>query len=92
MAFTPVSMELFFQLQAIGSRTFQVFPVLVAAVLWYLAIRTVLMVVQYYVERHYSRGYGQARRTRSRVRGIEAEHGGGITIAPAADEGSGGAT
>jgi polar amino acid transport system permease protein len=92
VAFTPVSMELFFQLQAIGSRTFQVFPVLVAAVLWYLIICTVLMVIQYYVERHYSRGYGQARRVRSRVRGIEAEHGGGITIAPAGDEGSGGAT
>ncbi len=52
VAFTPVSMELFFQLQAIGSRTFQVFPVLVAAVLWYLIICTVLMVIQYYVERH----------------------------------------
>lgn len=91
VAFTPVSMELFFQLQAIGSRTFQVFPVLVAAVLWYLIICTVLMVIQYYVERHYSRGYGQARRVRSRVRGIEAESGIGITTAPA-DEQSGGAT
>jgi polar amino acid transport system permease protein len=92
VAFTPVSMELFFQLQAIGSRTFQVFPVLVAAVLWYLIICTVLMVIQYYVERHYSRGYGQARRVRTRVREIEAEHGGRITVAPDTDAGTGGAT
>jgi polar amino acid transport system permease protein len=92
VAFTPVSMELFFQLQAIGSRTFQVFPVLVAAVLWYLIICTVLMVIQYYVERHYSRGYGQARRVRARVREIEADHGGDITVAPVTDEGPGGAT
>jgi polar amino acid transport system permease protein len=56
VAFTPVSMELFFQLQAIGSRTFQVFPVLVAAVLWYLIICTVLMIAQYYVERYFSSG------------------------------------
>ena len=91
VAFTPVSMELFFQLQAIGSRTFQVFPVLVAAVLWYLIICTVLMVIQYYVERHYSRGYGQARRVRTRVREIEADHGGDITVMPVTDEGHGGA-
>ena len=91
VAFTPVSMELFFQLQAIGSRTFQVFPVLVAAVLWYLIICTVLMVIQYYVERHFSRGYGQTARVRTRLREIEADHGGDITVAPVTDEGRGGA-
>ncbi len=32
VAFVPVTTELFFQLKAIGSRTFQVFPMLVAAV------------------------------------------------------------
>jgi polar amino acid transport system permease protein len=91
VAFTPVSMELFFQLQAIGSRTFQVFPVLVAAVLWYLIICTVLMVIQYYVERHFSRGYGQAGGVRTRMREIEADHGGDITVAPVTDKGPGGA-
>ncbi|MER5324914.1 amino acid ABC transporter permease [Streptosporangium roseum] len=58
VAFTPVSMELFFQLQAISSRTYQVFPVLVAACLWYLVLSSALMVIQHFVERHYSRGYG----------------------------------
>jgi polar amino acid transport system permease protein len=59
VAFVPVTNELFFQLQAIGSRTFQVFPMLVAACLWYLAMTSVLMVAQYFVERRFSRGYQQ---------------------------------
>ena len=54
LAFVPVTNELFFQLQAIGARTFQVFPMLVAACLWYLALTSVLMVGQFYVERYFS--------------------------------------
>jgi polar amino acid transport system permease protein len=56
LAYVPVSNELFFQLQAIGSRTFQVFPLLVAACLWYLAMTSVLMVAQYFLERRFARG------------------------------------
>lgn len=52
----PVSNELFFQLQAIGARTFQVFPMLVAACLWYLVLTSVLMVAQYFLEKRFSRG------------------------------------
>jgi polar amino acid transport system permease protein len=48
--------ELFFQTSSIGSRTFQVFPMLVTASLWYLAMTSVLMVGQYYIERYYARG------------------------------------
>lgn len=90
VAFTPVSTELFFQMQAIGSRTFQVFPVLVGAVIWYLIICTVLMIIQYYVERHFSRGYGQTGRRRARVRDIGVENTGRITVIP--DTGPGGGT
>lgn len=54
----PLTTELFFQLRAIGTRTFDVFPVLVSACLWYLAIGSVLMVGQYFLERHFNRGYG----------------------------------
>ena len=54
----PVGTELFFQLQAIGSRTFQVFPVLVAATLYYLVASSVLMVVQSYLEKRFGRGFG----------------------------------
>ena len=45
----------FYQLQAIGTRTYQIFPMLVAACLWYLAITSVLMVGQYFIERRFSR-------------------------------------
>lgn len=53
----PVSTELFFQLQSIGSRTYQTFPVLVAAVIWYLIICSVLMVVQSRLEARFGRGF-----------------------------------
>ena len=56
----PVGTELFFQLQAIGARTFQVFPILVAATLYYLIASSVLMVGQAYLERRFGRGFGTA--------------------------------
>ena len=55
VAYVP-AYELWFQLQGIGSRTFQVFPMLIAACVWYLALTSILMVVQYFIERHFSRG------------------------------------
>ncbi|WP_020575797.1 amino acid ABC transporter permease [Actinopolymorpha alba] len=55
VAYVP-AYELWFQLQGIGSRTFQVFPMLVAACLWYLALTSVLMVVQHFIERHFTKG------------------------------------
>ncbi len=54
----PLNAELFFQLRSIGSRTFQVFPVAVAATLWYLILSSVFMVGQYYLERRFGRGFG----------------------------------
>ncbi|MGH8868901.1 MAG: amino acid ABC transporter permease [Actinomycetes bacterium] len=56
VAFVPVSNELFFQLNAIGTRTFQVFPMLIAACLWYLALTSVLMVGQHFLEKRFARG------------------------------------
>jgi polar amino acid transport system permease protein len=56
LAFVPVTNELFYQLQAIGNRTFQVFPMLVAACLWYLALSSVLLIGQYFLEKRFSRG------------------------------------
>ncbi|WP_067963587.1 amino acid ABC transporter permease [Nocardiopsis trehalosi] len=52
----PLTTELFFQLQAVGARTFNLFPMLVAACLWYLAITSLLMVGQYFLERSFARG------------------------------------
>ncbi|GAB3768074.1 amino acid ABC transporter permease [Microlunatus parietis] len=54
----PVGTELFFQLQAIGTRTYQTFPVLVAATLYYLVTTSVLMIGQSYLEKRFGRGFG----------------------------------
>jgi polar amino acid transport system permease protein len=70
----PVITEMFFQLQAIGARTFQTFPVLVAATLYYLIASSVLMVGQAYLERRFGRGFGtQVRSTADEAaRGLAA--------------------
>jgi polar amino acid transport system permease protein len=85
VAFVPVTWELFFQLNAISARTFVVLPVLVAALIWYLSICSVLMVGQYFVERHYGRGYGATGRARQRLRDIGVEQGGRIIVEGGAD-------
>ncbi|MFC7273191.1 amino acid ABC transporter permease [Paractinoplanes rhizophilus] len=85
VAFVPVTFELFFQLNAIKARTFVVLPVLVAAVIWYLIICTVLMIAQFFVERHFGRGYGSTGRARQRLRNIGVEQGGAV---PAGSEGT----
>lgn len=54
----PLGNELFFQLRSIGSRTYNTFEVLVAAVLFYLILTSILMVGQYFLERRFGRGYG----------------------------------
>jgi polar amino acid transport system permease protein len=82
VAYTPVSGELFFQLHAIQSRTFIVLPVLVAAVLWYLILCSLMMVAQYFIERHFGRGYGTTGQARQRLRDIETEQTGRIVVVP----------
>ncbi|PPK98713.1 polar amino acid transport system permease protein [Kineococcus xinjiangensis] len=54
----PVTAELFFQLRNIGSTTYQLIPVFVAAILYYLAATSVLMVGQYFLEKRFGRGFG----------------------------------
>ena len=54
----PVTTDLFYQLQAIGSRTFVVLPILVAATLYYLIACSVLMIIQAYLEKRFGRGFG----------------------------------
>lgn len=73
----PLINELFFQLQSIGSRTYQTFPVLVAAVLYYLAATSVLMVFQGWLERRFGRGFGPTRAARTRIEKPTVVEGGG---------------
>jgi polar amino acid transport system permease protein len=82
VAYTPVTTELFFQLNAIGARTFKTIPVLIAACLWYLILCSVMMIIQYFVERHFGRGYGTTGRARQRVRDLSVEQSGRISVKP----------
>ena len=52
----PLTSELYSRSREIALSLFQPVPLLICASIWYLAITSVLMVGQYYVERHYARG------------------------------------
>ncbi|MFI6129213.1 amino acid ABC transporter permease [Micromonospora sp. NPDC051141] len=80
LLYVPVSVELFFQLDAVGKRTFQIFPMYVAACLWYLFLTSILLVGQYFLERHFGKGYGTSGRARMRLRGMTAEAGGSAGV------------
>jgi polar amino acid transport system permease protein len=58
LAAVPVNVELFYQVQVVANNTYKIMPAYVAAVLWYLAICSVLMVGQAYLERRFGRGFG----------------------------------
>src|SRR3954466_10509264 len=72
----PVTSELNFQLRAIGSRTFQIIPLAVASILWYLALSSVLMLGQFFLERRFNRGSG-VQETRAQRAAREAAAAGG---------------
>jgi len=80
VAFVPVTTELFFQMEAISRRTFVVLPVLVGACLWYLILCSIMMVGQYFIERHFGRGYGVTSKARQRLRDIGVEQGGRMVV------------
>ncbi|GAA4962033.1 amino acid ABC transporter permease [Kineococcus glutinatus] len=71
----PVNIELFFQLGVIRSRTYEVVATNVAAILYYLAATSVLMVGQYFLERRFGRGFGT--RTTARRPAVVPGAGGG---------------
>ena len=47
--------DVLFSAQIIYQRTCEVIPLLLVATLWYLLLTSLLSVIQYYVERHFSR-------------------------------------
>lgn len=53
----PFTLDLMFATNAIANRTYQPVPLLIVAATWYLVITSVLMVGQYYLERHFGRGH-----------------------------------
>lgn len=52
----PYSLELYGRAHDIGVALFQPIPLLLVAATWYLAITSILMVGQFYLERYFSRG------------------------------------
>jgi polar amino acid transport system permease protein len=74
----PVTSELNFQLRAIGSRTFQIIPLAVASILWYLALSSLLMIGQHFIEKRFSRGFGsretRAQRSERAARTVGGSH------------------
>ncbi|HEY7101540.1 MAG TPA: amino acid ABC transporter permease [Mycobacteriales bacterium] len=52
----PLTTDLYSKSREIALSLFQPVPLLICAAIWYLAITSVLMVGQYYVERHFARG------------------------------------
>jgi polar amino acid transport system permease protein len=49
--------ELMHSVETIYSRTFETMPLLIVAALWYLILVSILSVVQFFIERHYLRGW-----------------------------------
>lgn len=58
--------DLLYSVQAVYNRTFEVIPLLMVAVLWYLFITSILNVGQTFVERYYARGEKGASTTKAR--------------------------
>jgi polar amino acid transport system permease protein len=55
----PVIEELNYQTGAIANRLFKIMPGLVASTVWYLIVCSILIVGQFYLERHFGRGFGE---------------------------------
>jgi polar amino acid transport system permease protein len=49
--------ELMHSVETIYSRTYETMPLLIVAALWYLIMVSLLSVVQYFIERHYLKGW-----------------------------------
>jgi len=57
LASTVAVYELMHSVEVIYSRTFETIPLLIVAALWYLIMVSILSVGQYFIERHYARGW-----------------------------------
>ena len=51
--------DLLYSVQLIYNQTYQVIPLLMVATLWYIVVTTLFSVGQFYVERHYARGFAR---------------------------------
>jgi polar amino acid transport system permease protein len=68
----PYSLELYGRARDIAGVIFEPIPLLLVASTWYLAITSILMVGQYYLERYFSRG-ATRKLTAKQLEALEAE-------------------
>jgi polar amino acid transport system permease protein len=54
--------ELFYEVSQIYGATYQTIPLLIVASIWYLVMTSVAYVGQYFIERHFGRGFSRAQR------------------------------
>ena len=77
--------ELLFAAQSIYDVNYKIIPLLIVISIWYLVMTSVLYVGQYFIERHYGRGFTRAERATMRERWIGMGRGGtGIGGVPSA--------
>ncbi|UYG18174.1 amino acid ABC transporter permease [Brachybacterium huguangmaarense] len=62
----PFTLDLTFATNAIANKLFTPVPLLIVAALWYLAITSLLMVGQHYLERYFGRGFDDRAAARGR--------------------------
>lgn len=55
----PFTFELYRRSMDIAATTYKPVPMLIVASVWYLVITSILMVGQYYLEKHFAKGIGQ---------------------------------
>ena len=55
----PFTLELTFATNQLGVQTYLPVPMLMIAAIWYLVITSILMVGQYFLERHYAKGFAE---------------------------------
>lgn len=79
----PFTLELFMRQKDIAAVSYKPVPMLIVASIWYLVVTSILMVGQYYLERHFSKGHGERQEVMkptidTRVVNIPSEGGGPI--------------
>ncbi|MFT4042664.1 MAG: amino acid ABC transporter permease [Gordonia sp. (in: high G+C Gram-positive bacteria)] len=78
----PFSLEVYGRARDISGVIFQPIPLLIVASTWYLAVTSILMVGQFYLERYYSRGASRTLTGRQLKALADAQHTAGVVSAP----------
>ncbi|MBD0323165.1 MAG: amino acid ABC transporter permease, partial [Aldersonia sp.] len=77
----PLSTELYGRARDISGTNFQPIPLLLVAATWYLAITSILMIGQYYLERYYSKGISR-KLTRKQLQALADAQGKPLVVQP----------